>query len=297
MTGATLVVAAAGLASANSISYESVQTGPTTGGTWSVLLPGFNNAGGLYNLQTVTLYLSVAENITSFILTNNQGSTVTFNASVTNNITQSFTDSADSAKNNVIRNENLQIFDTGTGTGQGGCEFAGGDAPYPSIPVDNCHGAITLNPTGPGAVASYSPYSIYTSDLAYQNTNNVTDGGGSLNTATGHLGLDGMTFADANVSDYLASVLGLGTCEDVNSISHTGCFNLNGTIANSTTLTENGGGTPNVNIGTGSTVIYQAEVDYTYSINSGTPEPATMVLMGGALLGLGLFGKKRFKKN
>jgi len=39
-----------------------------------------------------------------------------------------------------------------------------------------------------------------------------------------------------------------------------------------------------------------SEVIYDYTIPSGTPEPTTMALMGGALLGLGLIGK-RFRKS
>jgi hypothetical protein len=39
-----------------------------------------------------------------------------------------------------------------------------------------------------------------------------------------------------------------------------------------------------------------AEITYEYTIPSGTPEPTTMALMGGALIGLGILGK-RFKKS
>lgn len=39
-----------------------------------------------------------------------------------------------------------------------------------------------------------------------------------------------------------------------------------------------------------------AEIEYDYTIPTGTPEPGTMALMGGALLGVGLIGK-RIKKS
>jgi hypothetical protein len=38
-------------------------------------------------------------------------------------------------------------------------------------------------------------------------------------------------------------------------------------------------------------------VTYNFTPASTTPEPTTMVLMGGALVGIGLIGKKRFKKS
>ncbi len=98
-------------------------------------------------------------------------------------------------------------------------------------------------------------------------------------TGTGGDGLTGVTktISGADLANYIGS----------------GDFNLGGSTKAFSTFAGGGG---NINVAQSTTAAFSAEIDYTYSIPSGTPEPATMALMGGALIGLSLLGR-RFKKS
>jgi hypothetical protein len=57
------------------------------------------------------------------------------------------------------------------------------------------------------------------------------------------------------------------------------------------------GGASNLNTAVRSTTTDTLTIDYAYTVpTTGTPEPSTMLLLGGAFVGLGLFGKKRVHK-
>jgi hypothetical protein len=67
--------------------------------------------------------------------------------------------------------------------------------------------------------------------------------------------------------------------------------------ATTKSLTTFAGGGNNIDTSVTTTAEFRAEVDYTYAPASTAPEPVSMGLLGGGLLGLGLLSKRRRRKS
>jgi len=99
-------------------------------------------------------------------------------------------------------------------------------------------------------------------------------------TGTGGLGVDGVTKSITGAD--LANYVGAGN------------FTLGGKTNSFTTFS---GGGNNIMTAIATTAQFSAEIDYTYTVPGTTPEPVTLALMGGGLLGLGFLGKRRRQKS
>ncbi len=103
----------------------------------------------------------------------------------------------------------------------------------------------------------------------------------------------GLGFTTGTGGDGLTGVIKSIVGGDLANYTGAGTFTLGGSTKTGETFIGGGG---NVQAVVDTQAEFSAEIDYTYTTPSGTPEPTTMALMGGALLGLG-FLRKRFKKS
>jgi hypothetical protein len=266
LASAALVVAAAGIASADSIYSTTAVVSFSTDNSYTLTLNDFNPSLG--TLTGATIYFAASEDVSTLSLTNVASTSETFNFNATSNLVYGSSNSAHSA--DKFTGEILDDFDTGSGPGQ---------AQYPLV-----SGPITLGPgvggSAVGACPEYTPSSSCSSvtytpgDIVVNNTDSVY----GFTTGTGLGGVFGVTKSITGAD--LANYTGPGT------------FTLGGSTLSSTSFS---GGGNNVSPSIVTTASFQAEIDYTYTdaVPPSTPEPGTMFLLGSALVGLGVLGKRR----
>jgi hypothetical protein len=225
------------------------------GNFFTLTLPKFNSALG--TLNSVTIYYRARVDYSNISIQNNDPTPFTSDASVHATVVRNFANSANGS-DIYPTSQPLQIFDTGLpGAGLGNCSSP------PAFRISNPGCGVPLNVAG-FSTANFGPFSALNTDAVY-----------GLTTATGLYGLLGVTLTGTNIASYIGS----------------GTF----------TLTGRTGGFASYDIDGGSLTISQtatrgvaAEVNYDYTPAAPVPEPATMGLMGSALVST-FFLRKRLK--
>ena len=254
---ATLAISASSLSAAQ-VGFLSNVVGPSpTEVNYTLTLSKFDPSLG--TLTGVQLYFFGSENVSTFNVSNGSNAAVTSDLSADVNLVRNSTNTATAADRFI--GQTLAIFDTGIGNARGACNGtpAGTPAPGTCSPI-----TVAANSTN-----SYGPIVVNNTDATF-----------GLATGTGTQGLNGVTKTGTVISNYSA-------------VAST--FNLTGSTFNTTGFAGTGG---NFVLSQVATAKFRAEVDYTFTPNSPvpTPEPATMGLLGSALLGLGLL-KFRTRKS
>jgi hypothetical protein len=281
LTGAALAAMAAGLASANSISYQVVYGfDPTT---------GYQTVTQIGTLTAVDLNVSSPESLFNFASfaglglggnANYVNGDSTFDYAFTNTVTNFQVTNNDTGTDTINAAVNSQLnVDTGTNmpnvNGSGDRKNVGVDLGFGftgNIPNQQVKQLVST-PVGGVTLASGQTYVYPGLPVSW------TDGIGYL-LCTGSFG---------NTQALSGCNQNIGDTEAANGFTYG--------LTDSQQFGEslNGSGLLNLNIQATTTYSAEAEVTYEYSL-SGTPEPATMAVMGGALIGLGLLGK-RLKKS
>jgi hypothetical protein len=261
-SGAALIALASTAANATSIiGYNASQAASTNSG-FTLTLNKFDT--GLGTLNSVTIYFAATLNETNITITSTDSSTEAFDYAASDNFTKTFVNSAVTA--DKLTGENVQVFDTGIGGALGNCSGNSGSTVRPN-PTLGCDG-ITL--AAGATTGNLAPYSVSNTDANY-----------GLTIGTAQNGLVGVTISGSVLTAYEAA--GGGT------------FTLSGTTQSGSSGDEQNSGTINDVVINTSTQQFAAEVDYNYS-SSSAPEPGTMMLLGSALVGLGLIRSHRSKK-
>jgi hypothetical protein len=262
LTGTALAVMSAGLAGAVTTGYTAITpTGAGTGGSgfdntdfsYSLTLPKFDAAGLNATLTGVKLYYFGEIHTTALGFSNGGATAQTFDLDVNSRINFGGLINSATSINNYSQETLTQLSVNNITLGGAG---SGTVACAPATPNASCNSV------------NYAPPTIVNDNSGFGSISGVGDG---VRTVTG---------VQKNVlAADLANYIGTGQTFTLSS-------------ATKSQLSFSGGGGV-INLNQSTKARFEVEVDYTYTVNSATPEPTTMILFGSALVGLGFMRRKK----